>query len=323
MKTMKLFLIVGLAMVFANIANAQEIEILEQSTYEKWEYLKLQDSFDGSVFHRLLLKSDKGKAPYGDLPYLLVDCWDYNIYATVDFDTYFTSHGDTHKIEESFDGKIIGTGFRMWEKDEYRGKDILYYRDAKTLLNAILPYDTLRLRVDTLSYGEITTRFDVRGLDQAIDKLKTVCDFGESEKIERILEDLDIDSVISQILEETTPSQPVQAVPEPEPVALTSSEIERLRSLIVDNWNIGALSSEAKRVILTVRIRMDETGKPIEIELYNSDGGVNDKAVEVAFEVARKAITKGLENGHDLPKDKYDLWKEVLYTFNPEQMRNR
>ncbi|MDE2760273.1 MAG: ankyrin repeat domain-containing protein, partial [Paracoccaceae bacterium] len=138
-----------------------------------------------------------------------------------------------------------------------------------------------------------------------------------------VSEDLDIDSVISQILEETTPSQPVQAVPEPEPEALTTSEIERLRSLIVDNWNIGALSSEAKRVILTVRIRMDETGKPIEIELYNSDGGVNDKAVEVAFEVARKAITKGLENGHDLPKDKYDLWKEVLYTFNPEQMRKR
>ena len=138
-----------------------------------------------------------------------------------------------------------------------------------------------------------------------------------------VSEDPDISSVISQILEETTPSEPVQADLEPKPVTLTTSEIERLRSLIVDNWNIGALSSEAKRVILTVRIRMDETGKPIEIELYNSDGGVNDKAVEVAFEVARRAITKGLENGHDLPKEKYDLWKEVSYTFNPKQMRNR
>ena len=104
---------------------------------------------------------------------------------------------------------------------------------------------------------------------------------------------------------------------------LTSSEIGRLRRLIVDNWNIGALSSEAKRVILTVRIRMDKTGKPIEIELYYSEGGVNGKAVEVAFEVARRAITKGLENGHDLPKEKYYLWKEVLYTFNPQQMMNR
>lgn len=138
-----------------------------------------------------------------------------------------------------------------------------------------------------------------------------------------VSEDPDLSSVISQILEETASSQPVQAEPEQEPVALTTSEIERLKSLIVDNWNIGALSSEAKRVILTVRIRMDETGKPIEIELYNSDGRVNDKAVEVAFEVARRAITKGLENGHDLPKEKYDLWNEVFYTFNPEQMRNR
>lgn len=138
-----------------------------------------------------------------------------------------------------------------------------------------------------------------------------------------VSEDPDISAVISQILEETTPSEPAEAKPEPVPVSLTPSENERLRSLIVDNWNLGVLSSEAIRVKLTVRIWMDETGKPIEIELYDSDGGVNDKAVEVAFEVARRAITKGLENGHDLPKEKYDIWKEVLYTFNPQQMRNR
>lgn len=136
-------------------------------------------------------------------------------------------------------------------------------------------------------------------------------------------EDILIESLISQIQENPIASEPVQVEPEPEPVALTASEIGRLRRLIVDNWNIGALSSAAQRVILTVRIRMDETGKPIEIELYKSEGGANGKAVEVAFEVARRAITKGLENGHDLPKEKYDLWKEVLYTFNPEQMRNR
>jgi len=136
-------------------------------------------------------------------------------------------------------------------------------------------------------------------------------------------EDILIESLISQIQENTIASESVQAEPEPAPVDLTPNEKGRLKSLIEDNWNIGALSSEAKFVILTVRIRMDETGKPIEIELDDSEGGVNQKAVEVAFDVARRAITKGLENGHNLPREKYDIWKEVVSVFNPKQMRNR
>ena len=140
-------------------------------------------------------------------------------------------------------------------------------------------------------------------------------------------EEIDISELISRIVDENKPSEIVPALPTPDPLeraTLSRGEIERLRSLIVQNWNLGAISSEAKRITLTVRIVMDTTGKPINIELLGQTGSfTNGVAVERAFEAARRAITKGLENGHDLPIEKYDLWKEVIYTFNPEDIRNR
>ncbi len=139
-------------------------------------------------------------------------------------------------------------------------------------------------------------------------------------------DEIDISDIISKIVEDKDPDEIIQETPKPEPVkrvTLTRGEIESLRTLIVSNWNLGALSSEAKRVRLTVRIVMDTKGKPINIELEGQTDGASDKAVESAFEAARRAITKGLEDGHDLPIEKYDLWKEVNFTFNPEEMRTR
>lgn len=139
-------------------------------------------------------------------------------------------------------------------------------------------------------------------------------------------EENDLSDLIAEIMESTSPEEITQVAPAPEPKqhqSLTRSEVGRLRSLIEQNWNIGAISSEAKRITLTVRIVMDTTGKPINIELLSQSGGTNGTAVETAFEAARRAIKKGLENGHNLPIDKYDLWKEVIYTFNPEEIRNR
>ncbi|MEM6478789.1 MAG: energy transducer TonB, partial [Pseudomonadota bacterium] len=42
-----------------------------------------------------------------------------------------------------------------------------------------------------------------------------------------------------------------------------------------------------------------------------------------AFEAARRAIIRCGAKGFDLPSEKYDQWKEIEMTFNPEQMRTR
>ena len=44
---------------------------------------------------------------------------------------------------------------------------------------------------------------------------------------------------------------------------------------------------------------------------------------ELAFQAARRAILRCQETGYSLPPDKYEQWKTIEMTFNPEQMRLR
>ena len=57
-------------------------------------------------------------------------------------------------------------------------------------------------------------------------------------------------------------------------------------------WNVGALSSEAQRISITIGFRLGTDGKPISdsIELRNTQGG--DAATRQAFEAARRAILR-------------------------------
>ncbi len=112
------------------------------------------------------------------------------------------------------------------------------------------------------------------------------------------------------------------AVPPPvtPSVQLTREEIGSIRRAIEDEWNIGPLSSEAQHVIVTVRIRFDEEGQVVRLDLIDSSGGGNE-AVQKAYDVAKRAINKAFENGVGLPATKYEEWKVLEMTFDPETMR--
>ena len=46
-------------------------------------------------------------------------------------------------------------------------------------------------------------------------------------------------------------------------------------------------------------------------------------AVQTAFQAARRAVLRCEKGGYDLPAEKYEQWKEIEMTFNPDQMRLR
>ncbi|MEO0665673.1 MAG: energy transducer TonB, partial [Pseudomonadota bacterium] len=58
------------------------------------------------------------------------------------------------------------------------------------------------------------------------------------------------------------------------------------------------------------------------IRLVSSSGG-SAQAAQQAFEAGRRAIIRCGVDGFDLPPEKYEQWKEIEITFNPEQMRIR
>jgi len=87
-------------------------------------------------------------------------------------------------------------------------------------------------------------------------------------------------------------------------------------------WNTGALSTDALNVTVIVAVSMGRDGKPdaSSIRMISASGG-SDAAATQAFGAARRAIIRCGINGFDLPLEKYEQWRDIEMTFNPERMR--
>ncbi|SEM61119.1 Cell division and transport-associated protein TolA [Roseovarius tolerans] len=103
---------------------------------------------------------------------------------------------------------------------------------------------------------------------------------------------------------------------------LTGGEKDALRVAVQRCWNVGSLSSEALRTTVVVGVQMAESGRPEigSIRMLSASGG-GDAAAKQAFEAARRAIIRCGNDGFDLPVEKYDHWRDIEMTFNPENMR--
>lgn len=103
---------------------------------------------------------------------------------------------------------------------------------------------------------------------------------------------------------------------------LSAGEKEALRVAVSSCWNVGSLSSEALATTVVVAVSLSRDGKPQmeTIRLMSSSGG-GDGAAKQAFEAARRAIIRCGARGFNLPVEKFDHWRDIEMTFNPERMR--
>ena len=127
-----------------------------------------------------------------------------------------------------------------------------------------------------------------------------------------------INDALADALTEPTPA----ATPVPSGPPLSSSERDGLRVAVQQCWNVGSLSSEALNVTVIVAVSMAENGKPDNgtIRMTSFSGG-SETSANQAFEAARRAIIRCGAKGFDLPAEKYEQWREIEMTFNPERMR--
>lgn len=136
------------------------------------------------------------------------------------------------------------------------------------------------------------------------------------------------DTAIETALTEVLQADPQPAAPAapatPAGPPMTSGERDALRVSVQQCWNVGALSSEALRVTVTVALDMNRDGTPDigTIRQIAAEGG-SDTAVRQAFEAARRAIIRCGARGFPLPPEKFDSWAEIEMVFNPEYMRIR
>ncbi len=103
---------------------------------------------------------------------------------------------------------------------------------------------------------------------------------------------------------------------------LTQGEQDGLRVAVQECWVVD-VGSRAADVTVVVGLSLDQSGKiQGDVRLIDATGG-DQGAVQTAFQAARRAVLRCQKNGYDLPIDKYDHWRDVEITFNPENMRRR
>jgi colicin import membrane protein len=97
---------------------------------------------------------------------------------------------------------------------------------------------------------------------------------------------------------------------------LTQSEIDALRAQIQQCWNPPAGATDAKDLIVQIRLQLNQDGSlTVDPTLVNRG---SHPFFRVAAESALRAIRRC--QPYKLPIAKYDVWRDVEVTFDPREM---
>ncbi|MGB3409136.1 MAG: energy transducer TonB, partial [Jannaschia sp.] len=134
--------------------------------------------------------------------------------------------------------------------------------------------------------------------------------------------EIDTSAALAAALGGGDTTSPAPSAPSGPP--LTQGERDGLRIAVSACWNLGSLSTEAMRTRVTIAMEMNRDGTPLtnSIRLVGSTGGSQAAAAQ-AFEAGRRAIVRCGQGGFELPDEKFEQWREIEMTFDPEQMRSR
>ena len=130
----------------------------------------------------------------------------------------------------------------------------------------------------------------------------------------------DVNADIPSALADALSAAPPDATAGP---PMTRGEREALRLAVQACWIVDN-GSEASNITVTVGMELDQDGRvvPGSLRMVGASEG-SAAAVQTAFQAARRAVLRCEKGGYDLPAEKYEQWKEIEMTFNPDQMRLR
>lgn len=104
----------------------------------------------------------------------------------------------------------------------------------------------------------------------------------------------------------------------------TIAELDLLRQLIRQQigqcWNPPVGARHAEDLIVTVLIRVDPHGLVREATVVDAPLMGLDRYFQAAAESARRAVLNDRCQPLQLPADKYEIWKEIRFNFDPSKM---
>ena len=105
---------------------------------------------------------------------------------------------------------------------------------------------------------------------------------------------------------------------------VTQNEIDAMantvRRAMLKCWNFQPGAKGARDIVITIKLQLSPTGHYIDGELLNRSAYLADPFKKTAAESAWRAVRNPQCNPYELPRDKYEIWKDLTLTFNPREM---
>ncbi|MAF47496.1 MAG: hypothetical protein CMM10_04480 [Rhodospirillaceae bacterium] len=105
---------------------------------------------------------------------------------------------------------------------------------------------------------------------------------------------------------------------------VTQNEIDAIansiRRAMLKCWNFQPGSKGARDIVITIKVRLLPNGQVHDAELVDQQSYQKDPFKLAAAESAWRAVRNPNCNPYNLPRDKYEIWKDLTLTFNPSEM---
>ena len=151
-------------------------------------------------------------------------------------------------------------------------------------------------------------------LNKINDKLLTNLDYDENkketDKVTALLDKFPDNRDVGQMIENKPEEKNLTAG-----AIITAGEISNMRSQIEMCWNppVGVRGAASQRVQVKIALNKDGTISNVEPITRDSNG-----YREVAINAAVRAVLSCAP--YEFPSEKYELWKEIKFTFDPRNM---
>ncbi len=100
---------------------------------------------------------------------------------------------------------------------------------------------------------------------------------------------------------------------------LTANDVDLIRQTIRKCWHFPAGLKNAEELVVDIKMELDKEGNVTKAEIVNKEN-LSNPDFKIAAENAHRAVLDPACNPLPLPKDKYDQWKNLELSFNPEEM---
>jgi outer membrane biosynthesis protein TonB len=104
------------------------------------------------------------------------------------------------------------------------------------------------------------------------------------------------------------------------PISMTEEDAIKnaIRRAMQQCWNVPAGAKDAANLVINLRMSLSQDGTVTNVQLEDSLFGKSD-FWRAAADSALRAV-RVCSPFKDLPRDRYDAWKEITMTFNPKEM---